>query len=210
MEVMEKLSDFKNKIICALKREKDEYKRMSAAQKRVAIAKDVIAQINCEAYQPTAGTYVSLAPSDKAKSDGKSLQDLWNKPTDQMLDEGMLQCSVCAKGAMFMSHIRKDSDSCKVGQAQDGQHEPNIEERLTDVFSEKQLDLIEAAFEQSGSYYANNHAETSEKYSEDKGEYYTGRAGKAEKFGERYSEDQERLVGIMRNIIRNDGTFVPK
>lgn len=207
MEVMEKLSDFKNKIVCALKREKDEFKRMTAAQKRVAIAKDVIAQINCEAYKPAAGVYVSLAPSDEAKNEGKSIQDLWNKPTDQMLDEGMLQCTVCAKGAMFMSHIRKDSSSCKVGQAQDGQHEPNIEERLTDVFSEKQLDLIEAAFEESGSYYGDNHAPSAY---DDETDSYTGRAHKAEVFGSRYSSDQSRLIGIMNNIIKNDGTFIPK
>ena len=98
MEVMEKLSDFKNKIVCALKREKDEFKKMNKAQKRVAIAEDVIAQIKCENYVPTSGVYVDIHLSNKADNKGLCLEDLNLKPADLMMEEGMLSCTVCAKG----------------------------------------------------------------------------------------------------------------
>lgn len=207
MEVMEKVSDFTNKVACFLKREKDEFKKMSKAEKRVAVAEDVIAQIKAEVYTPESGTYVRFEHTSKAVEKGYySLGDLYAKPADLMMDEGMLNCNVCAKGAMFLSHIRKDSDECTVSQAADGGDEQIIENRLTDLFSEEQLDLIEAAFETEAHHYTDDHG-TDDDFNED-GDPKRGTIGaKAERFGDKYSTDQRRLMAIMRNIIRNKGTF---
>lgn len=207
MELLEKLSDVKNRIQCILKREKDEYKKMTKAEKRVAIAQDVIAQIKCETYVPQSGVYVDIDTSEKSDDIGQDLDDIEQKSADLLITEGMVQCTVCAKGAMFMSHIRKDSDTCTLSDAMEGQDENVIENRLTDTFSEEQLDLIESAFESDGSFYADNHDEDS--YDDD-GDFSPGSLGnKAQKYGSRYNDDQKRLLAIMRNIIRNKGTFKP-
>lgn len=201
MELLEKLSDFKNKVVCILKREKDEFKKMSAADKRVAIAKDVIAQINLETYKPQKGTYVDIHETDKANE----IDNVDEKPADLMMSQGMVQCTVCAKGAMFMSHIRKDAGSCTIEEAQEGQDEDVIEDRLEDLFGEKQLDLIEAAFEKDDSFYSEVHEEDcfDDEYNPIDGNV----AEKAQKWGRKYTTDQKRLVAIMRNIIKNEGTF---
>lgn len=203
----ESVSNFKNKILCFLRREKDEFKKMTKAEKRVAIAKDVLAQIKCENYVPRSGVYVDINPTRKAMDKGLYIDSLSQRPADLMLEEGLVTCTVCAKGAMFMSHIRKDSDTCSVSDAKEGDSEDNIEERLTDIFDEKQLDMIEAAFESDGAFYADNHVGNFEKEDWDGNITYIGKAGKAERFGEKYSDDQRRLVGIMKNIIKNEGTF---
>lgn len=205
-EVMEKVSDIKNKFMCFLKKEKDAFKKMSKAEKRVAIAEDVIAQIRCETYVPTSGTYVEINASSKAADKGFDVYSMNTKPADLMMQEGMLSCNVCAKGAMFLSHVRKDVDSCTIDQARRGADERHIEHELTDLFSEEQLDMIEAAFEGQADFYTDNHGEDTD----DDGDVLPTDPGmKAERFAERYSDDQKRLIGIMRNIIKNKGTFKP-
>ncbi len=209
-ELMEKVSDFKNKVLCLLKREKDEFKKLSKAEKRVAVAEDVIAQIRLERYIPESGTYVEIDKTDKVweknrklEEAGKPLIDVDEQPVDVMLAQGMVQCTVCAKGAMFMSHIRKDSNTCTVDSAKEGDDEQEIENRLTDLFSEEQLDLIESAFESNADHY--DHEGHDDFFDKDG----VGIAEKAADFGSKYSDDQKRLISIMKNIIKNKGTFKP-
>ncbi len=167
-------------------------KRKSKAEKRVEIAKDVLAQLRAEKIVASQGTYCFL--------------DADIQGTEELREEVKgARCEVCALGALFMGDIRKN-DKCKgvdvgLGLEPDGFVNHYIDERamrdrLGKLFSVKQTALIECAFEK-GIDPTNSLSEN---------EYATATA-----FGNRYEDSSERLRVIMRNIIRNDGQFkLPK
>lgn len=154
---------------------------MNKAKQCVAIAKDVIKQLNAGMYDTSEKfTYLKindiLPPNRDLQSyfgGGKTATGKKRKPKP---------CYVCAKGALFVSYVRK-YDGVKAKDIRvdvvDGVHEESIVEPLLSCFSEEQLDLIETAYE--GLY--------------DWRRKYPGRT--------------DRLRAIAQNIIDNKGTFVP-
>ena len=59
-----------------------EYKKMTKAQKRVAIAKDIIASINSKKYIANASTYI-----DNVEIDGKSVDVRYDYLDDKDIEE---------------------------------------------------------------------------------------------------------------------------
>lgn len=168
--------------------------KMSKKERRVSIARDVLRRLErgelrlginyyCE---PDDDEDFALQKGDISKEDITKLQT---------------ECRVCARGAFMISRISKCKDvkweQLKNGKSNtihvDNEANSNI---LKDSFTQKQLGLIEAAFEFSLEYgvdYGNS--------SEDSRE--------AAKFGYDLDKPQDRLIAICQNIIDNDGKFNP-
>jgi hypothetical protein len=101
-------------------------------------------------------------------------------------------CEVCAKGGLFVSYIGRVnnfSDDCL------GNDESNeAHKKLLEVFTLRQLAIIEYAFEGTQYIYSVNIPYDLEK--------------KLHKFyDENYDDDDKRLIKICENIIKNKGTF---
>lgn len=139
---------------------------LSNAEKRVQIAKDVLAQLALKKLIPEQGTYVE-------SSNGES-------------------CTACALGALFACTAVRVGNKELIEEASNYWGFDQIREQLTPLFSEQQLGKIECAFEGWG-------ADDSEEY----GSLMT------EAYNDGISSPRVRMERIMRNIIANNGTFVP-
>lgn len=166
----------------SVKKSNAKFKRMTAAQKRVAIAEDALKWIASGIFKPMSGVYLK-------QTDGKAMDRLFvANPQAQLRTVDLGKCEVCAVGAMFVAKSNL-FNAVKVKDVGD------YHEKLRQHFSETQLALIEAAFELTegvGPYDAPEAA-----------------ANRAVAFGARYANDTRRLKAILQNIIDNGGTFVP-
>ena len=172
-----------------IKRRNRLFKKASAAQKRVLIAKDVLTQLKLRRIKAKTGRYINLSYEVESKFYGEEFQPLF-------LQRKIPRCTACALGAIMISctafnNNQKVGDpalGCNLGQMiKDGDL---ISNGSTDIFTLEQLSLIEQAFEQGA------------------GEFF-GAAPKTVEFGRGYRTDSSRLKAIMENIIRNKGTFIP-
>lgn len=175
------------------------FSRMTAAQKRVAIAKDVIKQIRAGQYDIQKGTWLDLTLPDSELSDSYTPEQtqalLLGKPV--VINRKPIQCQCCAIGAACASAVRLFNrhaieDGILFNRFLGGTS------LLSPYFSHSQCVLIEAAFENRSVYSADD---------EPLGE----RTKEAlSKFQEAHSDedDEERAISIFTNIIRNRGDFV--
>lgn len=172
------------------------WSRMSKKAKRIAIAKDVLKHIKAGALIPTSGWYFKSSEVRDVQreipfTETRELQELLQGKT----------CQVCAKGALFISDILKNDDF-QVGTYTDIDEGGIMCDRLEGIFERGQLDLIECAFE------GGTVTDATGILSDDNGN--TPLADKAEKFHDKNNDDSEKiLTAIMKNIIKNDGTFKP-
>ncbi len=170
----------------------------TAKQKRLAVrvAKDVLASIKLLDIQW--GSYMTLneiptALVDKART---------SKAQAKLLKTG--NCRVCALGACMISLValendyqftfspEYDDDYNMASTSTIAVYYTGITNRLLQAFPPEQQWLIEDAFEM-----ANMHG------------YIGGWTPRAIRFGEQYDTPRKRLRAIMKNIIRNGGTFIP-
>lgn len=175
--------------------------KLTKAQMRVAVARDVLKRIRTSFYRPTKGAYVAVRRATLPVT--ISLKpDAQVKPLVQSL-EG--KCEICAKGAIFLSTVLKYND-LKLGEVSNWSDlssyysipalpHANIKPTNERLFSESQLELIERCFEGflcdrvNGGWYR---------------ELCTAKvSGTA-------SKNIAVLVAIMQNIIRNKGRFIPQ
>lgn len=169
----------------------EEFKKATKAQKRVMIAKDVLAQIKTKRYVAESGCWVQTninATCEKDLKDEDSVQELF-------AEKKIESCNVCALGGLFMSCTNLNNNTT----VQDLKNEFYIGDLVADddkisnglnrIFTQKQLILIETYFEGSEGYFK-------------------GDDEKTVIFLANYDDD-ERLEMIMQNIIDNNGTFKP-
>lgn len=159
-----------------------EFNRLSNKDKRIALAKDVIKQLEANKIIPTCGVFVQ-------NWELRSRISRLNEPMElQLLLENYPPCLVCAKGALFITDImaRNNFSVDKNKGLMRGTANSVIPKRLP-FFSILQLNLIEKFFEG-----------------------WVTNADSAYKFKTKYPKDNERLIKIMQNIIDNDGKFVPE
>lgn len=178
------------------------FAKASPAEKRVLIAKDVIAQIKAKRFKPKSGVWVQ--PVDAKNTRDIELDDEFNEDAsvrELFLEKKIPACECCALGALFMSctlynnqttvqdfvdEVRFDfEEHVEVGKFTNG---------LTRFFSRSQLKLIETAFEGGYGAFRSPSAKT---------------MANLVRWEEKLPDDQKRLVAIMNNIIDNKGTFVP-
>ena len=121
-----------------------DFNQLSKPAKRVALAKDVIAQIKSEKYISTSGIY------------GKA-RDAWGDviPLADFKSVGD-NCTCCAKGALFISHFNiggeKTEASKQISHLTTILLQSQLNAGMGDVFDREQWDLIECAFERSDFY----------------------------------------------------------
>lgn len=172
---------------------------------RVAIAKDTLEQIKQKFYRPMKDTYLELDFSDntnemRGEQVPVKLDELFRK-----LKEERSKCEVCGIGACFVSLVNlgdevitKKAFESEVVEDMDSVDDDFMRKKLRKVFTSNQLALIECAFEKDFTFDDKSKAGVPRKKRE-----------AASEFGEAYYDHTDRLVAIMKNIIKNDGTFKP-
>lgn len=181
-----------------LRKKQKQFSKMSIVEKRIAIAKDVIARIKLNQFIPEQGVFCVVDGSSLRGFEGTTDK---GEPISEVCDivNSKQPCQVCAKGGLFMSYIGY-VDNFKIEDLHYGTKasvslKSTEMKSLSKIFSQKQLSLIETTFE--GSSYSWN-LELSDTEKE-----------KCNNFEGEFYDDSNRLIGIMRNIIRNKGTFKP-
>lgn len=159
------------------------FARSSKSEKRVTIAKDVIAAIKASWLVPTTGTYLEVTESVATPDDVRKADEI-------------TECNACALGSVFVCALKRDT-TIELDGDNDGQYE--MRSKLSPYFEEDQLDLIETAFE-SDEYVDGVDAQFLDKDDLD---------DRATILGAKYENADERLIAIMRNVIRNNGIFKP-
>ena len=166
------------------------FHKLSKRQQRLAIAEDVLAQLRAKKYQARPGTYAESDVVDVIDDNTGGNFDL-----QRCLLTKSPECNVCALGASFVSLSRLgDKVDWSLSQAPHSSLEP--------IFGKMQVQLIEAAFEgwepdrdEEGNWITDP---------------YSGATEATYNFCNKYELDaNKRLAAIFKNIIRNDGTFVP-
>jgi hypothetical protein len=186
-----------------------EFLALPAKEQRLAIVNDAIDQVLLNRYNVTLGRYFEIEVTPRV-----------NKTTDlQKLLTGAhpVACSVCARGAVFASAVRLSNgvETSEGSLKRYGLLRParRVFGRGTDVFCRKeeeafdnrQLRLIECAFEMTSSH-------------RDQGRSCEGlgsgisidEAFIAVDFGVHYNSEEERMLAILQNIINHDGLFAPE
>ncbi len=177
--------------------------KMTLAQKRVRIARDVIAQIRAGRFDVQSDKgYCNMDLVDPVdvrgeeqwyKEDGTWLiADENEKVVDRLKDLNKENCHVCALGGAMISAIKFD-DGTTVAELQDVDSE-DVREKLDKYFSRDQMDLIECAFEGTDHGCDLSDEETSS----------------CVDFGLLIGDDADLLMAIMQNIIDHRGLFRPE
>lgn len=183
------------KVMKALDKQNKAFDKLSKMDKRVAIAKDVIANLNSKKFIAKHGSYIETI------GDNKQINQF------TLLDT---TCNVCAIGSLLTGRISRgnklDINLDTLLHIDDFAGEEEIK-LLKDLFTAKELRYIEYAFE---GWNINDSFEFTDKEIE-----------KVEKFFDSYinrnandyeieksRSDDKRLRAIMNNIIKNKGKFV--
>lgn len=161
-------------------------------QMRIAIAKDVLKVTELVKIQK--GNYLS----------GEVNTRNFQQDAGNLFRRARKDCTVCAVGACFVAHTRL-FNKVKAGEIAGEctcrfRDDPGkLRETLWGYFEIEQLGLIETAFEGRWIPYCGLSWEA-------KGSEL---AIMAREFGRAFKTDLGRLRAIMKNVLRNDGTFVP-
>lgn len=162
-----------------------EFDKLPPACQRMAIAEDVLKQVEAKSFLVENMVYIELEKCGNIPSNEDELREAE-------------ACRVCALGALATSCIlgsdrtfQRDDYGIGVGQRP-------IHELLKGIFSADQLYMIESAFEKS--VFCPSSLSSKE---------LKRKCLKSAEFGKRFVSPQRRLKEIMRNILNNKGEFVP-
>lgn len=195
------------------------YSRMTKAERKVAIAKDVIGSLHAMSVMSGNG-YIT---ENETTTDLSILREFGI--SDKLIaGKAKEKCTVCARGAMMLCKIEKFNhfgfDKC-VGynhdpiETFDDISQDDTAAALADAFTEDELDDIEGCFElciadnredefddddDYDGYYIRNDIKTS----------YGKAYHKYQKHWEDITDDKDRLMAIMQNIVDHKGEFKPE
>ncbi len=157
--------------------------KMSKKEMRIAIAEDLLKQLRKrKTMAVTQGIYCDVVDLDTLCLDNNLNRGDSAQPH---IDKIQGSCTVCALGGMLLSHIRL-FNKVDIGQLTHvGGYD--IKGYLLDYFSKTQLSLIEGVFER----------------------WHGGDKAAACAFARKYRGDKQRLIAIMKNIVKNEGIFKP-
>lgn len=162
---------------------------LSSTEKRIAIAKDVIKQARYLKLSPT--YYINMVPIcnyiDKLEEKGKG----YDSNAQKHLKE-LRKCEVCALGSMLLSHI-KLYNSVNIT---DITSEFECIEDFMPYFTEKQLTSIELAF-MGVMVRFGSISLTEEEFNH------------CVQWRSLIRDEKQRVIAIMKNIIKNNGEFIP-
>lgn len=181
-------------------------------EKRVVILKDALAQIKIGAYDVRSsngfvvndeleGKIILLCEISDVISD-KGKKEEFKTFIDRMINKKK-PCEVCAKGALFLSSIRK-FNNVSLASLEDESLNDMADVKTRRIFGDTNADLMEEYFEHDfDSYLASLDDE------EVKSEYYDEDEVKKNNFAGKHRDDDSRLIAIIENAIKNKGTFKP-
>lgn len=179
------------RVLKEIEKRNELFKTASKAEKRVLIAKDVIAQINSKRFIPKSGTWTSFT-------------NLWtdndNSLRETILSDSSIKCECCALGSIMASctlfnnkYTNRDTiDRDWQDTGYEIEYGNRFKNGLTNIFSKSQLRLIEIAFESADGYFYNPK---------------TSQERKASLMFKSTMSAKNRLISIMENIVKNKGTF---
>jgi hypothetical protein len=161
-----------------IRRDNKAFAKMTPAQKRVAIAKDVIKHLNTKKLTARAGTYLISYDMDFGDNGRRQVSTALKKVED---------CEVCAIGAAFLCSVKKlNSVTASELFGADAVERLHLDDdpmrrylKATGAFTSNQLTVIERVFEGWQEYYG---------------------------FNKGVIEDDERLRRTMQFIIDNNGS----
>lgn len=169
------------------------FKQLPKHEQRVAIAKDVIKQLDANIIKAINGAYLL-----DSETDMRSWGFLSSGAMGPVKVSPGEPCQACALGSLFVCAVEREEGAdyrgipIKASTAQ-----PLIHENLAPYFDKLQLGMIEAAFERSSRYVT--------EYDPD-----NQRLGyECVDFGDEYADPDTRMRAIMQNIIDNEGEFKP-
>jgi hypothetical protein len=175
-------------------------KGKSKSEIRVMIAKDVLAQLKSKAYCAKQGCWVE----DKKIGgfDDYCMEQFGGKQNVKAVSASeyvskLKACKVCALGSIFVSQIRI-GDDFKLSDTQTAYDVFEWLEKspLKRYFSVDQLELLEACFEGLKGMYGES--------------MYGANELLANAYASQFPQDKDRLTAIMKNIVRNNGQFIPE
>jgi hypothetical protein len=158
---------------------------MLTPKQRIAVARDVIKQVETERFLARNEGYLHIGGEDIMRPSGISTQGFCKK---------LKNCTVCAKGALFVSSIAKYNNYEVKKTVSSSKF---IRSKTREDWGRYQADLIECAYEQSTAFIKSCNLSQEDEVS------------RAVSFGKKYDKAPSRLIAIMNNIIRNNGTFKP-
>ncbi len=216
---------------------KEVFDKLTPSERRVAIAKDVIEQVEGGRYWASSGNWCNMYEPKKchtlmASEEGQELQPVINEAN----------CAVCALGAVFASAVGL-YDNCKVtGSMRTGlMNMADLYKLLSNHFEASQLVAIEIAYERGkgGNQWFGLQARKTNMLGDEADRVITYRLFKiryamlnnpkmleqldshaAEELTELFDAavefirypgggERNRMIGIMNNIIYNNGEFKP-
>lgn len=181
-------------------------KRLTKSQMRVAIAKDVLAQMKakkiiadtgCWVYDPKMGymeTYMD-GLIDKFLDDPKNDCCEFTEFHAKDFTSKVNKCKVCALGSIFVSAANLYDNIVLDTRDPSDVFDSIKTSPLTKYFSADELLMIESSYEgQDGACFDDLNIKE---------------AGLANAYYISFKNDKDRLAAIMKNIIRNKGYFKP-
>ena len=197
-----------------IKSRNETFDAMTPAQRRVAVAKDVLEQVEVGVIIPEGGVYARIEKSNNL--------DYWAGlqqfvPLGADLQKVLLQdiemesCTCCGKGAFFIAKVLGYNHTNVGLVISDNVYSHEFGEECTvnalqGVFTQRQLNLIENAFETSVLNVG-----VRKRYKYDWNEYTILSAEpvfiRATCMYSELSNPKERLIAICNNIIENNGEF---
>jgi len=178
-------------------------------QKRVLIAKDVIARIKSNQYIANKGLWITI--KDCHRLEGSSLQ------VELLRDDSDIQCRVCALGgimtslASFKNNIIIERDGISAFEFSDLK-DGSIDDvnNFIGLFGQKQLAMIEIAYEGEDGYHNFYKESEVEYFNEQKSVnnmFTEAQYTRYVLFSKKFESNAERLTAIMQNIVDNHGFF---
>lgn len=155
-------------------------------ERSVAIAKDVLKQI--KHLRIVRDRYMVFPDGLFDYTDiGRDMQSMLPR-----LFRYRKKCRVCALGACMLSHVKLYDKFNLPGAAAVWDH--SFRDNLVSAMGERNTCLIETAFEKASIVY----------FPDEAAEH------NAIAFGRQYKNDADRLVAIMKAVIKNKGEFIPE
>ena len=173
------------------------FHKLSPANQRVEIAKDVLLQLKAKKYVASSGTYFNINNGTPSQNRSEFFRE---RSAQKAIEIDGVKCSVCARGAIFASRCRLGNDA--INPVSDAACTSfSIQERnvLTGIFSSELKYSIEYLFE-LGNYsdrwagYIDKHLSALDSWCD-----VQRRTDKTA---------IHRMKLLMKNLIRNKGSLV--
>lgn len=181
------------------------FDQLNINEKRVAVAKDVLANIAANKLKPANIGYLIVNPAEDVDVEISMGEYL----------EQSQRCHVCALGGLFYSYLQLDKEvgSQPFNNISNCIYGVTILENLVSLFDFSELTRIEIAYE---GYDVNddlyNEIFPNKKSNEvdlKLEEAYTAELTKLKIYHNHFYDSHQRLTAIMKNIVRNNGSFNP-